>query len=134
MTSRGMLHHLELWVTDLEAAQASLGWLFEALGYQPTNSWSTGRSWARGGTYIVIEAGPDVRGDPHDRRRPGLNHLAFHAGTQDDVEDLVRDAQRHGWSLLFPDQHPFAGGTDHYAGYLEDGAGFEVELVAMRST
>lgn len=130
MTSRGTLHHLELWVTDLEAARSSLGWLLETLGYRRAQSWRTGCSWALGSTYIVIEAGPDVTDDCHDRRRPGLNHLAFHAGTRDDVADLVREAQRHGWSLLFADRHPFAGGEDNYAAYLEDGGGFEVELVA----
>ena len=36
----------------------------------------------------------------------------------------------HGWSLLFPDRHPFAGGPEHYAAYLKDRHGYEVELVA----
>jgi hypothetical protein len=37
----------------------------------------------------------------------------------------------HGWTLLFPDRHPHAGGPDHYAAYLENTDGFEVELVAI---
>ncbi|WP_285707364.1 hypothetical protein [Microtetraspora sp. NBRC 16547] len=32
--------------------------------------------------------------------------------------------------MLFPNRHPYAGGDQHYATYLEDGYGFEVELVA----
>jgi hypothetical protein len=35
--------------------------------------------------------------------------------------------------LLFPERHPYAGGPDHYAAYLEDAYGFEVELVAAES-
>jgi hypothetical protein len=31
---------------------------------------------------------------------------------------------------MFPDRHPHAGGERHYAAYLEDMDGFEVELVA----
>jgi hypothetical protein len=31
---------------------------------------------------------------------------------------------------MFQDRHPFAGGADTYAAYLEDGDGYEVELVA----
>jgi len=31
---------------------------------------------------------------------------------------------------MFADRHPYAGGPDHYAAYLESGEGFEVELVA----
>lgn len=33
------------------------------------------------------------------------------------------------WRLLFPDRHPYAGGEGHCAAYLENGDGFEVELV-----
>ncbi|MGO8726360.1 MAG: hypothetical protein ACLQK8_06515 [Streptosporangiaceae bacterium] len=39
-------------------------------------------------------------------------------------------APAHGWQLLFADRHPHAGGSQHYAAYLEDSDGFEVELVA----
>jgi hypothetical protein len=35
-----------------------------------------------------------------------------------------------GFTLLFADAHPHAGGQTHYAAYLEDQAGFEIELVA----
>ena len=133
MTSRGALHHLELWVTDLPAAEASLGWLLEALGYVRIDSWRDGGSWGLGDAYVVIESGEDVLDAPHERRRPGLNHLAFHAGSEHDVDALTLDAQRHGWSLLFADRHPHAGGPDHYAAYLENDAGFEVELVATQA-
>ena len=26
----------------------------------------------------------------------------------------------HGWRLMFADRHPYAGGEDHYAAYLEN--------------
>jgi hypothetical protein len=32
--------------------------------------------------------------------------------------------------MMFADRYPHAGGSEHYAAYLEDAAGFEVELVA----
>lgn len=126
----GRLHHLELWVPDLGRATASWGWLLEQLGHTRTATWRTGASWTLGDTYVVLESGPDVVDGPHVRRRPGLNHVAFHAGTPQDVDALTASAQGHGWTLLFPDRHPHAGGADHYAAYLEDADGFEVELVA----
>jgi hypothetical protein len=46
------------------------------------------------------------------------------------VDRLVAQAPDRGWSLLFQDRHPYAGGPDHYAAYLEDRYGYEVELVA----
>ncbi|MFD6225704.1 VOC family protein [Streptomyces sp. NPDC060232] len=127
----GMLHHVEIWVPDLGRAAASFGWLLEALGYTPFQSWSDGRSWRLGATYLVFEQSPALTADRHDRCRPGLNHLAFHVEDPETVEDLAAEARRHGWSLMFPDRHPHAGGPRSYAAYLVNTDGFEVELVAV---
>ena len=124
------LHHVELWVPSLERALRSWGWLLPALGWQPYQDWPAGRSWRLGGTYVVVEQSPALTADAHERRRPGLNHLALHAGTRGDVDRLVTAAPAHGWTLLFPERHPYAGGPEHYAAYLEDRDAFEVELVA----
>ncbi len=127
---RGSLHHLELWVADLDTARASWGWLLVALGYAVDRSWDRGTSWRLDAAYIVVESGPDVLEAAHERRRPGVNHVALHGGSRADVDALVTACGEHGWSLLFADRHPYAGGPRHYAAYLEDAEGFEVELVA----
>lgn len=31
---------------------------------------------------------------------------------------------------MFPEKHPHAGGAEHYAAYLQNDDGFEVELVS----
>ncbi|MGW4442711.1 VOC family protein [Streptomyces sp. NPDC004682] len=124
------LHHVELWVPDLPRAETEWGWLLGRLGYEPYQSWEHGRSWRLGPTYVVVERSPVLRGTGHDRLRPGLNHLAFHAGTPTEVDVLAAQAPEHGWQLLFPDRHPHAGGPDHYAAYLANSDGFEAELVA----
>lgn len=129
----GELHHIEIWVADLDATKDSWGWLLSELGYEVYQDWIDGRSYRLGATYIVLEQSPDLTDDRHDRRSPGLNHLAFHAGSVADVDRLVSESSVHGWSLLFADRHPFAGGGGHYAAYLENGEGFEVELCAEQS-
>lgn len=128
----GGLHHVELWVPDRATAVASWGWLFDALGWTLYQEWPTGRSWRHGdGAYMVIEQSPALTsGTTHDRCAPGLNHLAFRVRASTDVDRIVGEANEHGWSLLFADRHPHAGGPDMYAAYLEDRAGFEVEIVA----
>ena len=133
---RGALHHLELWVPDLQRAISTWGWLLEQLGYAVHQDWEHGRSWrldpaaaAQGGGYVVVEQSPALTGG-HVRTRAGLNHVAFRAGTSAEVDALVTAAPAHGWTLLFADRHPYAGGRDHYAAYLENADGFEVELVA----
>ncbi len=129
---RVTLHHVELWVPDLGRAVESWGWLLNELGYQLYQDWPNGRSWrpANGETYIVVERSPDLSGDKHDRKAPGLNHLAFSVGDQTRVDELTLSAPAHGWRLMFADRHPYAGGPEHYAAYLEDSDGYEVELVA----
>ena len=126
----GRLHHVELWVADLEAAERSLGWMLEQLGYECNGRWRQGRSYQGAGEYIVLESGSDVADGGHERRRPGLNHLAFMAGTRAQVDALTEQAVGRGFRLMFEDTHPFAGGRGHYAAYLETADGFEVELVA----
>ncbi|HEY4614858.1 MAG TPA: reverse transcriptase-like protein [Citricoccus sp.] len=126
----GRLHHVEIWVEDLQRARRTLGWLFERLGYAVSGEWSEGTSYQGAGEYLVLESGPDVRSGGHDRMRPGLNHLAFHAGSRADVDALVDAAVERGFTVLFAERHPFAGGRSHYAAYLEAPGGFEVELVA----
>lgn len=125
-----MLHHVEIWVEDLKESQGSLGWLFLSLGFEIDSTWSTGASYRHGDFYVVLESGPDVLPGAHQRCAPGMNHLAFHAGSRERVEELTAEAQKHGFSLMFAQKHPFAGGPEHYAAFLEDGSGFEIELVA----
>jgi len=126
----GMLHHLELWVPDLTRAEHTWGWLLDALGYELYQQWPEGMSWRCGDLYIVLEQSPARSAFRHDRHRPGLNHLAFHVSDRGTVDRMVGEALLHGWRLLFADRHPYAGGEQHYAAYLEDHDGYEVELVA----
>lgn len=125
----GTLHHIELWVPSLVRAAASWGWLLGELGYEPYQEWPDGQSWRAGPTYVVIEQSPARTAFRHDRCRPGLNHLAFYVGSREQVEVLAAEAAHHGWRLMFADRHPFAGGDQHYAAYLENADGYEVELV-----
>lgn len=126
--ARGV-HHVELWVPELRAAERPWGWLLGELGHVPEQRWDRGRSWRRGTAYVVLEQSPDMRPGVHDRRSPGLNHLAFHVASRTELDRLCAEAPGHGWSLLFPEKHPHAGGAGHCAAYLEDGSGYEVELV-----
>ena len=130
----GGLHHVELWVPDLARAAQSWGWLLGELGYEVYQDWAAGRSWRLDDAYVVVEQSPALSAGRHERTRPGLNHLAFHAGSRLEVDRLVHAGPDHGWTLMFSDRHPWAGGPDHYAAYMEDADGFEVELVAASDT
>jgi catechol 2,3-dioxygenase-like lactoylglutathione lyase family enzyme len=125
----GTLHHVEIWVPDLGRAVGSWGWLLEAMGYKVFQEFTGGRSYQLGATYIVLEQSPALTSGEHDRCAPGLNHLAFPVASTEAVDELVAAAPDHGWKLMYADRHPYAGGPDCYAAYLENDDGFEVELV-----
>ena len=125
-----MLHHLTLWVPDLERAEPSWRWLLGELGY------SVDRTLERvllfrhpSGFALVLEQSADmVPGMLHSRLRPGLNHVAFKLDASAVLDDLVKASGEHGWSSMEAGRHPIAGGAE--VAYLEDRDGFEVELVA----
>jgi catechol 2,3-dioxygenase-like lactoylglutathione lyase family enzyme len=121
---------VELWVPDLARAEATFGWILTELGWTEHQRWTAGVSWKLGETYVVVEQSPAVTG-PHDRMKAGLNHLALHAGTRQDVDRLTEKSEANGWRLMFADRHPHAGGPDHYAAFLENEDGFEIELVGV---
>lgn len=123
-------HHVELWVVSMDAARAEWTWLLEAVGFEHVSSWPGGESWSAGGAYLTLTESPNLGGPEHDRRRPGMNHLAFKAGDAHAVDELMASAVAHGWRPLYAERYPHAGGPDHYAGWLENSAGFKVEIVA----
>lgn len=125
-----MLHHVTLWVPDLRRAEVSWGWLLGELDYTRDQSLANVLLFRHGsGFAVALEESPDmVPGMLYSRMRPGLNHLAFRLASPAALTDIVGAASQHGWRSLPIDGHRIAGGAQ--VGYLEDGDGFEVELVA----
>lgn len=123
----GAIHHLELCAANIDAAVDFWGWLLGELGYERKNEWPGGRSWVNGPTYVVL-VDAEAEGT-FDRHAPGLNHVAFHAPSRERVDVLTREVQeRDDATLLYEDQHPYAGG--YYALYCETPEGVKVEVVA----
>jgi catechol 2,3-dioxygenase-like lactoylglutathione lyase family enzyme len=126
-----VLHHLTLWVPDLERAAPSWKWLLGQLGYaveeRPDDRLLLFRDG--NGFTLVLEQSADMVPDMlHSRLRPGLNHVAFDVASVEELTDILGQAGDHGWSPLPGDRHPITPGAD--VAYLEDSDGFEVELVA----
>jgi catechol 2,3-dioxygenase-like lactoylglutathione lyase family enzyme len=126
-------HHVEVWIADLAEARAEWGWLLHELGFEREGEWPEGESWAAGGAYLTLTTSPNLSTAAHDRRAPGVNHLAFKAEAPSRVDAIMAGAHKHGWRPLYQDRYPHAGGPDHYAGWLENSAGFKAEVVASES-
>ena len=128
---RGLIHHIELYVTDLNRSVNFWGWFLKDLGYTLFQSWEGGQSWKFNETYIVfVQVEERFMDIPYHRCRAGLNHLAFHADSRQDVDDMTKKLEDKGVKILYLDKHPFAGGKGYYAVYFEDPDRIKVELVA----
>jgi catechol 2,3-dioxygenase-like lactoylglutathione lyase family enzyme len=127
-----MLHHLTLWVPDLDRAAPSWRWLLcEHLEYRLDEQSRPGFQLYRHGSgfTVVLEQSDDmVPGMLHSRFRPGLNHVAFTLASTSVLAAVLDGAADNGWTQLPGDRHPLAARSEVV--YLEDRDGFEVELVA----
>ena len=96
------LHHVEVWVADLAAARAEWGWLLTELGFERTGEWAQGETWrTHDGPYLTLTTSPNLSGPDHDRRAPGVNHLAFIGGSRAQVNAVMASASAHGWRSLY---------------------------------
>ena len=129
--SEGLLHHVEIYVSDLERSTSFWNWFLKELGYEPFQKWDKGQSWKLGETYLVfVQTEERFLDIPYRRCRAGLNHLAFHASSCKRVDEMANNLKERGISILYENQHPLAGGNHHYAVYFEDPDRIKVEFVA----
>ena len=129
----GVMHHIEIYVKDLEVTKKFWGWLLSKLGYSEFQKWDAGISYKINDTYIVfVQVEKRFSEIPYHRCRAGLNHLAFHGGSRIDVFDITDDLRRNNVTILYEDKHPYAGGEDYYAVYFEDPDRMKVEIVATK--
>lgn len=126
-----MLHHIEIYVSDLAKSCRFWGWLLEELGYEEYQRWEKGQSWKQGDTYLVfVQTEERFLDVTYHRCRVGLNHLAFHAKSREHVDIVTEKLREMGAPILYEDKHPYAGGEDYYAVFFEDPDRMKVELVA----
>jgi len=129
--THGLLHHVEVNVSDLKESVRFWGWFLEKLGYELVQEWEEGKSWELGDTYIVfVQTRKKYLDIPFHRCRTGLNHLAFHAESREEVDEMTEALIRRGVNILYRNRHPFAGGKDYYAVFFEDPDRIKVEFVA----
>lgn len=127
-----MLHHIELYVSDLERSIAFWTPLLERLGYTP-DRWPGGMNYLKGdhAPYLcLLQADPEHLAAGYHRKRVGLNHLAFCADSREQVDALRAWLQAAGHTLLYDDRYPYATAPDYYALFCEDPDRIKLEVVA----
>jgi catechol 2,3-dioxygenase-like lactoylglutathione lyase family enzyme len=126
-----MLHHVELYVANLKRSLEFWEPFLRHLNHRESQRWSDGVCYLSGETYICfVQAPEDHLGAGYHRQRIGLNHIAFHASSRAQVDEVSQWVRSSGFAVLYEDRHPWAGGDNHYALYCEDPDRIKVELVA----
>ena len=129
-----MLHHVELYVSDLAVSRRFWTNLLERIGYRQTASWDDGFTLARdGAAYLTfVQVSERFESRAYHRCGVGLNHLAFKVDGRAEVEALKDYCVREGITTLYDDRYPFAnGGEDYFALFIEDPDRLKVEFVAV---
>lgn len=126
-----MLHHVEIYVSDLERSIAFWSPFLEMLGYEP-DRWDGGMSYRKAGhAYLTFLPAPTAHlAAGYHRQRVGLNHVAFLGDSRQHVDTITRWVRSSGHTVLYESQHPFANGPDYYALFCEDPDRIKVEVVA----
>jgi catechol 2,3-dioxygenase-like lactoylglutathione lyase family enzyme len=123
----GAIHHVDLTVADLARSTAFYDRVLPLLGFRRSANAPEGPIWAGAQLEIGLVAARSAT--HHDRRAPGLHHLAFTASSREAVDAAHRQLVEHGVVILdAPAAYPqYAPG--YYAVFFADPDGLKLEYV-----
>jgi catechol 2,3-dioxygenase-like lactoylglutathione lyase family enzyme len=128
-----MLHHIEIYVANLETSFEFWSKLMAKAGYDVTGHWDEGFTLSNDkDAYLTfVQVMEKYADQPYHRCGVGLNHLAFKVENRAVVDQLRQHCKDYGITSLYDEKYPFAnGGTDYYALFIEDPDRIKVEFVA----
>lgn len=129
-----MLHHIEIYVSNLNVSHAFWSKLLERIGYEQASRWDDGFTLRKGtGAYLTfVQAAENFASRKYHRKNVGLNHLAFKVKGRKLVDSLRQYCLSNDIPLLYDDKYLYAnGGNEYYALYVEDPDRIKVEFVAV---
>ena len=122
-----VLHHVELYVSNLDRSRVFWSWLLGRLGYVHYQEWAHGFSFKFADSYIVfVQVDERYQADAYHRKHVGLNHLAFHAPSRQAVDLLAIELSQRGVPILYGS--PSEDG-ESYKVFFEDPDRIKVEYV-----
>src|SRR3546814_11289527 len=114
MSMRGLIHHIDLTVSDKGRSRPFYDAVLGFLGYRRSADNDRGSDWDRDGDPFhsigIVEARGQGAARPHDRTSPGLHHLAWAAESREDVAALHDLLSGHHPTILpAPAAYPRSG-------------------------
>lgn len=128
-----MLHHVEIYVSDLEESRKFYSYFFPLMNYELYQEWECGFSYKYGETYIVfVQAEPDYLESSYHRKNIGLNHLAFSLNSEIEIDNIRNILLEYGVQELYTEKYPYAGGRNYYAFFFEDPDRIKLEITIRK--
>jgi catechol 2,3-dioxygenase-like lactoylglutathione lyase family enzyme len=127
-----MLHHVEIYVSKLNASRTFWINILARIGWEPSASWEDGFTLSHGeDAYLTfVQVANKYKSHSYHRCGVGLNHLASKVKSREDVDAIRQYCVANNIANLYNDKYPFAnGGKDYYALYVEDPDRIKVEFV-----
>jgi catechol 2,3-dioxygenase-like lactoylglutathione lyase family enzyme len=129
-----MLHHIEIYVSNLNVSHAFWSKILQQIGYEQAGRWDDGFTLRKGNDpYITfVQVAETFASRKYHRKNVGLNHLAFKVKGRKLVDSLRQFCLSNDIPLLYDDKYPYAnGGNTYYALYVEDPDRIKIEFVAV---
>ncbi len=138
MSVRGLVHHIDLSVSDLDASRRFYDTVLAYLGYARLQDYPDGTDWDWQGegpfhSVGIVRANGEHAARKPDRYSPGLHHLAWTAEDRADVDGLHTLLLTIGAAVLdAPAPYPNYG-ADYYAVFFTDPDGIKLEFACGRT-
>jgi glyoxylase I family protein len=137
MAHSGLIHHIDLNVSDLERSRAFYGRILLEIGYRPIDYSGPGEpagyDWispATSGVCLSIGLyGAGNRSAKHDRFAPGIHHLALRADSREKVDQLYQTLLQMKAEVLDPPKDYPKYEPGYYAVFFLDPDGIKLEYV-----
>ncbi|GAA6615234.1 VOC family protein [Scytonema sp. NUACC26] len=129
----GTINHLSLTVSDRTISEPFYDQILQFMGYQKVEKNEEFTMWwlENAGAFLIYNSHPDSPNKTHDRYSPGLHHLAFNAGSREEVDKLYRIVLDLGAIVLDAPAEYNHYAPGYYAFYFADPDGIKLEFVHM---
>jgi hypothetical protein len=75
------IHHVEIWLDELEAVRREWGWLLQCVGFRVSPDWDYGVAYEANGAYLTFTTSPNLSSHwPTARRTLGGNRANSSTG------------------------------------------------------
>ena len=129
MKSFGAIHHIDITVRDSAQALRFYDFVLPLMGFRRIEDAAEGPLWAGAQVEVGLQTARADSTTAHDRRSPGLHHLAFTAPTREAVDGLYEKLRAANVPIFDPpaDYPEYAPG--YYAVFFADPDDIKLEYV-----